>query len=88
MEKKYVVAFDQGTTSTRTIIFDLKGQVQSISQKELTQDYPQSGWVEHDPTEIYQDQLRTFKEAMEDSGIKPEETAMIFSGRDVLFSRL
>ena len=52
MKKKYVVAFDQGTTSTRTIVFDQKGQIQAIAQKELTQHYPHPGWVEHDPMEI------------------------------------
>ena len=57
MEKKYVIAFDQGTTSTRTIIFDQKGEIVQSSQKELTQYYPKSGWVEHDPEEIYQDRL-------------------------------
>ena len=45
MEKKYVVAFDQGTTSTRAILFNKKGEIVSISQKELKQYYTQSGWV-------------------------------------------
>jgi glycerol kinase len=77
MEKKYVIAFDQGTTSTRTIVFDKKGQIIDIAQKELTQHYPQSGWVEHDPLEIYQDQLDTFNQAVLESGIHPEEIASI-----------
>lgn len=77
MNKTHVIAFDQGTTSTRTIIFDLKGQIQGISQKELTQYYPQSGWVEHDPIEIYNDQLSTFKEAMQQAGLQPEQIAGI-----------
>ncbi|MEP0212929.1 MAG: glycerol kinase GlpK, partial [Cellulophaga sp.] len=77
MEKKYVIAFDQGTTSTRTIIFDQKGGIKAISQKELTQHYPQSGWVEHDPVEIYKDQLSTFYKVIEESGISPEEIASI-----------
>ena len=64
MEKKYVVAFDQGTTSTRTIIFNKEGEIVAVAQKELTQHYPKSGWVEHNPEEIYQDQLYTFKEAI------------------------
>ena len=71
--KKYVVAFDQGTTSTRTIVFDKQGAIVSIAQKELTQHYPKSGWVEHDPVEIYQDQLSTFKEALEKGNIDPSE---------------
>lgn len=77
MKKNYVVAFDQGTTSTRTIIFDTKGNIVSTSQKELTQHYPQSGWVEHNAVDIYNDQLETFKTAVKTSGINPEEIAAI-----------
>ncbi|MGY6648562.1 glycerol kinase GlpK [Wenyingzhuangia sp. IMCC45574] len=73
MEKKYILAFDQGTTSTRTVVFDLQGKIQAIAQKELTQHYPQSGWVEHNPMDIYRDQLETFEQAMNDLGIQPEE---------------
>lgn len=74
---KYVIAFDQGTTSTRTIVFDTQGQIKAIAQKELTQYYPQSGWVEHDPEEIYQHQLETFHEAILKSGINKEDIASI-----------
>ena len=77
MSKKYVIAFDQGTTSTRTIVFDEKGAIVSISQKELKQYYPQSGWVEHDALEIYNDQLETFQQAVSDSGINPKDIAAI-----------
>ncbi|MFY7670684.1 glycerol kinase GlpK [Tenacibaculum sp. MEBiC06402] len=77
MKPKYLVAFDQGTTSTRTIIFDEKGQIKAIAQKELTQYYPKSGWVEHNPNEIFNDQKETFHEAVKKSGIKPEEIAAI-----------
>ncbi|WP_397445803.1 glycerol kinase GlpK [Polaribacter sp. R77954] len=77
MEKKYVIAFDQGTTSTRTIIFDQKGEIVQSSQKELTQYYPKSGWVEHDPEEIYQDQLKTFYNVLVDAKIHPQEIASI-----------
>ena len=75
--KKYVIALDQGTTSTRTIVFDKEGTIISIAQKELKQYYPQSGWVEHDALEIYNDQLETFNEAIEKSGIDPNEIASI-----------
>lgn len=75
--KKYVIALDQGTTSTRTIVFDKQGRIISIAQKELKQYYPQSGWVEHDALEIYNDQLETFNEAIEKSGIDPHEIASI-----------
>lgn len=77
MSQKYVIAFDQGTTSTRTIIFDQKGQIIAISQKELKQYYPKSGWVEHNPLEIYNDQLQTFKDVLLESGIKAEEITAI-----------
>ncbi|WP_346881730.1 glycerol kinase GlpK [uncultured Algibacter sp.] len=77
MNKKYVVAFDQGTTSTRTIVFDKKGTIVSIAQKELKQYYPQSGWVEHDALEIYNDQLETFNQAISNSGINPKDIAAI-----------
>ncbi|MFP2995846.1 glycerol kinase GlpK [Spongiivirga sp. MCCC 1A20706] len=77
MKKKYVIAFDQGTTSTRAIIFDVKGKIIAISQKELTQHYPKSGWVEHDANEIFEDQLAAFKTVMKESGISPEEIASI-----------
>lgn len=77
MEKKYVVAFDQGTTSTRTIIFNKKGEIVSISQKELKQYYPKSGWVEHDPQEIFEDQRNTFHQAVVKAGIHPLEIEAI-----------
>jgi glycerol kinase len=77
MEKKYIVAFDQGTTSTRAIIFDKKGTIVAISQKELQQYYPQSGWVEHDATAIFNDQLEAFDKVMSETGIDPSEIASI-----------
>jgi len=77
MNKKYVVAFDQGTTSTRVIVFDAKGRIVATSQKELTQHYPESGWVEHDASEIYKDQKEAFENALKDSNIAPEEIAAI-----------
>ena len=56
MEKKYIISLDQGTTSSRAIIFDKDLNITSMSQKEHTQFYPKSGWVEHDPMEIYSSQ--------------------------------
>lgn len=55
----YILAFDQGTTSSRTIIFDRDGRTISVAQKELEQIYPQSGWVEHNPQEIWETQAAT-----------------------------
>ena len=53
MNKKYIMALDQGTTSSRAILFDKEGNVIATSQKEFTQFYPRSGWVEHNPMEIW-----------------------------------
>ncbi|HCK92334.1 MAG TPA: glycerol kinase, partial [Gammaproteobacteria bacterium] len=50
----YILAIDQGTTSSRAMIFDLKGQVVAIDQQEFKQSFPHEGWVEHDPEEIWQ----------------------------------
>lgn len=66
MEKKYVLALDQGTTSSRAILFDRNGRIVNISQKEFTQIYPNPGWVEHDPDEIWESQLNAAKEAIRD----------------------
>lgn len=77
MKKKYIIAFDQGTTSTRAIIFDDKGTIKNIAQKELTQYYPQHGWVEHDPIEIFKTQQATFREVIATSDISIEEIAGI-----------
>ena len=77
MRKKYIIAFDQGTTSTRAILFNLKGEIAAVSQKELTQHYPKSGWVEHDANEIFKDQQETFENVIKDAGISPQEVAAI-----------
>ena len=53
MEKKYILAIDQGTTSTRAIIFDQKLQPLATAQEEFAQHFPQSGWVEHDPEDLW-----------------------------------
>ena len=75
--KKYILALDEGTTSTRSILFDRKGAIVAKAQKEFTQHYPRSGWVEHDAMEIYASQYATMTEAVVASGIAPEEIAAI-----------
>jgi glycerol kinase len=65
----YILALDQGTTSSRAIIFDHSGQIRSIAQKEFTQIFPQPGWVEHDPTEIWSTQAGVAAEATVKLGI-------------------
>ncbi|MEW8974324.1 MAG: glycerol kinase GlpK [Tissierellaceae bacterium] len=75
MEKKYIMALDQGTTSSRAIIFDNKGEVVKVAQNEFTQYYPKAGWVEHDPMEIWGTQSGVAREVLETAGIRPEEIA-------------
>src|SRR5215510_2337779 len=61
---KYILSLDQGTTSSRAIIFDKKGSIIATAQKEFTQIFPQPGWVEHDPNEIWSTQLGVATEAV------------------------
>lgn len=74
---KYIMAFDQGTTSSRCILFNKKGEILSMAQKEFTQSYPQPGWVEHNPMEIWSSQLAVTMEAMAMIGATPEDIAAI-----------
>ena len=71
--KRYIMALDQSTTSSRCILFDQKGRICSVSQKEFKQIYPKSGWVEHDPMIILSTQINVAKKAMEKLGIKAEQ---------------
>ena len=66
------MAFDQGTTSSRCILFDHSGKIRSMAQKEFTQHYPESGWVEHDSKEIWSSQLSVAKEAMESADVSAD----------------
>jgi len=71
------MAFDQGTTSSRCIIFDKAGKIKSMAAKEFTQIYPKPGWVEHDPMEIWSSQISVATEAMAKLGIQAREIASI-----------
>ncbi|HTS13346.1 MAG TPA: glycerol kinase GlpK [Candidatus Limnocylindrales bacterium] len=73
----YIGAIDQGTTSTRFIVFDKSGRIVSMAQKEHKQIYPQPGWVEHDPEEIWQRTQEVIAEAMERKSLRPENLAAI-----------
>lgn len=64
MEKNFILALDQGTTSSRAIVFDHNGQIKSVAQKEFTQYFPQPGWVEHNPNEIWSSQASVIAEAI------------------------
>ncbi len=75
--KKYILALDQGTTSSRTIVFDKKGNIVSKAQFEFNQIYPKSGWVEHDPYEILESQIHSLQQALENGNIDPTEIAAI-----------
>ena len=77
MSKKYVLSFDQGTTSSRAIIFDHQGQIVEVAQKEFTQIYPKPGWVEHDPMAIWGSQSGVAREVLETAGVRPDEIAAI-----------
>ena len=73
----YLLALDQGTSSSRSIIFDAGGKPLAIAQKELTQHYPQPGWVEHDPQEIWRTQLGTAREVLQRAGVGADQIKAI-----------
>lgn len=75
--KKYIVAFDQGTTSSRAIVLDHNANVVSMAQREFEQIYPQPGWVEHDPMEIWATQSAVWVEALAQANISSEQIAAI-----------
>ena len=77
MEKKYVLAMDQGTTSSRAVLFDKNGETVSMVQKEFKQIFPQPGWVEHDPMEIWSTQMGVSMEAMQKIDAHADEIAAI-----------
>ncbi len=77
MEKKYVIALDQGTTSSRAIVYDKDAKPLGSKQKEFTQYYPQPGWVEHDAEELFKCQLGVMQQVIVDTEIKMDEIAAI-----------
>ena len=76
-EKKYILALDQGTTSSRAIVFDHNGQICSVAQKEFTQYFPKPGWVEHDANEIWSSQASVVAEAIAQIDINGKDIAAI-----------
>ncbi|MHB1394690.1 MAG: glycerol kinase GlpK [Clostridia bacterium] len=74
---KYILALDQGTTSSRAIVFDNAGKIVSVAQKEFTQIYPKAGWVEHDPMEIWGTQSGVAREALDKASITADQIAAI-----------
>ncbi len=75
--EKYIISLDQGTTSSRAVIFDTQSNIKEVVQKEYKQIYPQPGWVEHDPMDIYASQYSVLIEAVAKSGINPKQIAAI-----------
>lgn len=74
---RYVLALDQGTTSSRAILFDREQNILAVSQKEFTQFYPKEGWVEHDPMEIYSSQYAVMMEVVAQSGVEARDISAI-----------
>ncbi len=73
----YLLALDQGTSSSRSIVFDTQGRIVAMAQEELTQYYPQPGWVEHDPLEIWRTQLATARDVLAKAGISAQQVHAI-----------
>jgi len=73
----HLLALDQGTSSSRSIVFDAQGRIVAMAQRELRQIYPQPGWVEHDPKDIWATQLATAKEALAKAGLRADQIASI-----------
>ena len=77
MSEKYILALDQGTTSSRAILFNKDGNICHVGQKEFTQLYPQPGWVEHDANEIWATQAGVVAEALASAGLSGKHIAAI-----------
>ncbi len=75
--KKYILAIDAGTSSSRALLFDHQGNTVALEQEEFTQNFPHQGWVEHDAIEIWDTQLRVLQRLLQNSGVSPEEIAAV-----------
>jgi len=75
--KQYILALDQGTTSSRSLVFDHGGRILGMAQQEFTQHFPQPGWVEHDPEDILSGQLATAREAVSKAGLTMADIAAV-----------
>ena len=73
----FVLALDQGTTSSRAILFDHEGRPRAVAQREFQQVFPQPGWVEHDPDEIWSTQIGTAREVLDAAGVRADEIAAV-----------
>ena len=77
MDQEYVLALDQGTTSSRAVLFNKAGKAVAISQQEFGQMYPRPGWVEHNPEEIWSSQLGAARRVLSDAGVNPDQVAAL-----------
>jgi glycerol kinase len=77
MKKKFVMALDQGTTSSRAVVFNQHGKIVSMAAKEFRQIYPRPGWVEHDPSEIWNSQKEAARQALDSADLSPQQIAAI-----------
>ena len=77
MKEQYILAIDQGTSSSRAIVFNRQGESLAVAQKEFTQHFPQSGWVEHDPQEIWSSEAAVISEVMAGMGISGQDIAAV-----------
>ena len=75
--KKFILALDQGTTSSRAMLFDRAGAVRGVAQKEFAQHYPQPGWVEHDPVDLWASQREVMSEVVAKAGVAPSSVAAV-----------
>jgi glycerol kinase len=75
--ERYVVSIDQGTASSRCLVFDRKARIVSVAQKEHHHHYPRPGWVEHDPQEIWGNVLTVVAQALEKAGLSPSELSAL-----------
>ena len=76
-QSPHVLAIDQGTTSTRAIVFDAQARTVALARREFAQHYPASGWVEHDAEDIWRDTVEVVREAIERAGCGPQEIAAL-----------
>src|SRR6185369_6720007 len=74
---RFIIALDQGTTSSRAVLFDEQGQIKGIAQQEFRQIFPQSGWVEHDPEEIWSTQMGVLQRLIQEQHVDTSSIAAI-----------
>src|SRR5881396_1376832 len=77
MSQQYILALDQGTTSSRAILFDREGRATAVAQQEFEQIYPRPGWVEHRPEDIWSSQLNAVHVVLRESDVKPDQISAI-----------